>query len=58
MAKGAFTVAAIAALAIAGGCRTGGVGVGDGPVAPEINSSERSQSGDPTLPFLKPWWRD
>lgn len=57
MVKCAFAAAIMAASALVGGCRTGDA-VGNGPVAPEYNSSERSQSGDPSLPFMKPWWRD
>lgn len=58
MVKCAFAAAIMAASALVGGCRTGDAAVGNGPVAPEYNSSERSQSGDPSLPFMKPWWRD
>jgi len=28
------------------------------PVAPQSQATDRSQSGDPVLPFLKPWWKD
>lgn len=58
MAKCVFAAIAAAATVLVGGCRTGEVAVSGGPVAPEFNSSEKSQSGDPSLPFMKPWWRD
>lgn len=59
MIRKALSVAAVAAMcAFGGGCATDGGSLRDGPVAPEYQSSEKSGSGDPALPYMKPWWRD
>ena len=57
MLKRMIAVAMVAAMTAICGCGTGCV-VKDGPVAPEFQSNERSSNGDPSLPYMKPWWRD
>lgn len=40
------------------GCKSCSVD-GDGkPVAPETYSNENGKSGEPSLPYFKPWWKD
>ena len=34
------------------------VGENDKPVAPDTISDESGQSGDPSLPYMRPWWMD
>lgn len=48
--------AALAVGTVFCGCKTTDASVGDGPVAPQFQSNEKSQSGEPSLPYLKPWW--
>lgn len=48
------------AISMFAGCiHTGNnVGENDKPVAPDTISNESGHSGDPSLPYMKPWWMD
>jgi len=52
-------IAMVAASVLIGGCRYDKALSDDGkPVAPNGQSYERSQRGEPQLPYMKPWWKN
>lgn len=49
--------AAIMSLSIAG-CKCANCGKDNKPVAPDTYSNEQGDVSEPSLPYMKPWWKN